>query len=154
LFIPPLMSPAGFRRYSIEVDKPLIDLIHNAGGQVWVHCHGRMRAVIEGFVEMGVDVLNPIEPPPMGDVTVAEAFEIVGRRMGLEGGIETHDLMTATPEQLQAKIHQDLREGAGKRFIYCPSSGFDEDAEPTPRHIDNLLYFVEESVRFAESLAK
>jgi hypothetical protein len=52
-----------------------------------------MRPVIRRFVDMGVDVLNPIEPPPMGDICMAEAFARVDDRMGLEGGVETHDLI-------------------------------------------------------------
>ena len=37
LCIPPLASPAHFREYCFEYDKPLIDLIHDAGKLVWVH---------------------------------------------------------------------------------------------------------------------
>ena len=149
LFIPPLLSPDGFETFVYEMDKPLIDLIHEGGGYVWVHCHGKMGPVLERFVRMGVDVLNPIEPPPMGDVTLGQAFEIVGDRMALEGNIETHDMMTAEPEELRAKMRQCFAAAGGdKRFILCPSSGFDEDAEPSERLLQNLMLYV---VSVAES---
>lgn len=152
LCIPPLMSPADFERYVFAFDKPLVDLIHEGGGKVWVHCHGKMRGVIGRFAEMGVDVLNPIEPPPMGDLTLAEAFDAVGDRMGLEGNIETHDLMTASPVALAEKIHAALDAGRGRRLILCASSSYFEDPEPPERLIGNLTLYVDEAVRYAETL--
>ena len=154
LCIPPLMSPAAFDRYVTALDQPLIAMIREAGGRVWVHCHGRMQPVIGRFADMGVDVLNPIEPPPMGDVTMAEAFALVGDRMGLEGNIETHDIMTADPGELLAKIRTTLEAGRGRRMILCPSAGYMESVEPTPHEIRNWLTYIEEGVRYAEAMAE
>jgi uroporphyrinogen-III decarboxylase len=111
-----------------------------------------MGPVLERFAAMGVDVLNPIEPPPMGDITMAEAFARVGGRMGLEGNIETHDLMTAGPQELTAKIHATLEAGRGRRLILCPSSGYMENVEPSPQEIDNWLLYISEGVRYAEAM--
>ncbi len=153
LCIPPLMSPTDFRKYVLAFDKPLIDLIHDRGGQVWVHSHGNMGPVIDQFLEMGVDVLNPVEPPPMGDHTLAETFDIVGDRMGLEGNLQAHEMMTASPERLTELIHEALDAGNGRRMILCPTSGFMEVPDPPQRYIDNLMLYIHEGVRYAESLA-
>ncbi len=40
------------------------ELVHEAGGRVHVHSHGSVKGVFQGFVDMGVDVLHPIEPTP------------------------------------------------------------------------------------------
>ncbi len=154
LCIPPLMSPAAFDRYVTAFDQPLIARIHDAGGWVWVHCHGKMRPVLERFQRMGVDVLNPLEPPPMGDMTMAQAFAIVGDRMGLEGGIETHDLMTGTRERLYEQIHAALDAGRGRCMILGPSSGYMESVTPTPREIENWLFYIAEGIHHAEALAR
>lgn len=153
LCIPPLMSPTAFDKYVFDLDKPLIDLVHEAGGSIWVHCHGRMGPVIERFAAMGVDVLNPIEPPPMGDITMEEAFATVGDTMGLEGNIETHDFMVTDTADLTAKIHATLDAGRGKRLILCPSSGYMENVEPSAQEIDNWLLYINEGVRYAETIA-
>ncbi|MFA6108158.1 MAG: uroporphyrinogen decarboxylase family protein [Candidatus Latescibacterota bacterium] len=153
LCIPPLMPPAAFERYVFALDRPLIDLIRNQGSRVWVHCHGRMRPVLRRFAEMGIDVLNPIEPPPMGDVTLDEAFDLVGDRMGLEGNLETHDFMTATEEEIRAKMEAALAVGRGRRLILCPSSGYMENVEPSPQEIRNWLVYIEEGVRLADAMA-
>ena len=150
LCIPPLMSPTAFDTYAFQFDKTLIDIIHNGGGYVWVHCHGRMKSMISRFVEMGVDVLNPIEPPPMGDITMKEAFEAVENHMGLEGNIETHDFMVCTTQEIEEKIHETLDAGLGKRLILCPSSGYMENTEPSNQEIENWLFYINESIRYAE----
>ena len=149
--IPPLMSPKDFDDFVFRFDKPLIDLIHERGGHAWVHCHGKMGPVLERFVEMGVDVLNPMEPPPMGDMTLEEAFARVGDRMGLEGNIETHELMTASKERMKELVREAIEAGRGRRFILCPSSGYTECPVPDERLIDNLLTYIHEGVRCAEA---
>ena len=152
LCIPPLMSPADFDEFVGAVDKPLSDLIHEGGGQVWVHCHGKMGPVLERFLAMGVDVLNPVEPPPMGDITLAEAFARVGNRMGLEGNIQTHDLMSVTPEQIRELVEQAIADGRGHRHILCSSSWYNEWPFPDERMIQNCLTYIREGVRCAEAV--
>lgn len=154
LCIPPLMPPDAFEALVFDIDRPLIDLIHDAECRVWVHCHGRMRSILHRFAAMGVDVLNPVEPPPMGDITLPEAFAVVDRRMGLEGNIQTHDLLTKDHADLGALIHSAIDTGKEHRFILCPCSSYMEDPEPTMKLIDNLLFFVHEGVRAAEEAAK
>jgi len=154
LFIPPLLSPAGFEKFVYDIDKPLIDLIHDGGGRVWVHCHGKMGPVLERFAEMGVDVLNPLEPPPMGDVSLDEAFaRLAGGPMALEGNIETHDIMRAGKDELREKIDAALRAGQGRPMILCTSAAYNENHDPSPVEIENWLFYIGEGIRAAERLA-
>ena len=153
LCIPPLMSVRDFDDFVFAFDRPVIEAIHEAGGCVWVHCHGRMGPVLERFVEMGVDVLNPVEPPPMGDLTLQEAFRRVGGRMGIDGNVETHDLMTMPPDRMRELVYRTLECGRGRRLILCPTSGYMEDPQPSERFIQNLLVFVNDGVRYAQQMA-
>jgi hypothetical protein len=72
--------------------------------------------------------------------------------MGLDGNIETHDLRTASREELRERIHAALDAGAGRRFILCPSSGFAEGVHPPQQYLDNLAFYIEEGVRYAEEM--
>jgi hypothetical protein len=105
------------------------------------------------LAEMGIDVLNPVEPPPMGDLSLAEAFALIDGRMGLEGNIETHDLMTAAALVLRDKIHRALDDSKGRRHILCPCSGYQENVAPAPAEIDNWMFYISEGVRYAQELA-
>ena len=111
--VPPLHGWSDFCDFNVKYDKPIIDLIHDAGGRVHVHCHGSMQAVIQGFIDMDVDVLHPFEPPPMGDITAAEAKAHARGRLCLEGNTQINRMYEATPDE--------IREETGA-LILCPTA--------------------------------
>lgn len=100
---PPLHGPADFRDFVVRYEKPIIDLIHDAGGRVHIHCHGSIKKVLPMFVEMGVDVLHPFEAPTMGDVTPQEAKALAGEAICLEGNLQIHHLYEHRPEEIAAE---------------------------------------------------
>jgi len=123
LCVPPLQSPRDFREFVAAYDRRIIELIHDAGGLVWVHCHGKVGSVFDDFVDMGADCLNPMEPPPMGDITLADGKRRAAGRMALEGNIEVGLFQTATPEEMEATVEAAMREGKpGGGFILSPTS--------------------------------
>lgn len=109
-FVPPLHGPRDFWDFSVRYDRPLFDEIHNAGGRVHVHCHGRVQKVMEAFVYMGVDVLHPFEAPPMGDITAAEAKEAARGRMTLEGNIQIADMYERSPDEIRDQVRALIRD--------------------------------------------
>ena len=143
LWIPPLMAPRDFEEFVFPFDKTLCDDIHEAGGHVWVHCHGKVADFIGRYIDMGVDVLNPLEPPPNGDIHLSDTLSRFGRRIGLEGNIEIQDILQADPDTLRTRIEDCVREGArGGRFILCPSAGYMEYPFPTERYLSNLQLYL------------
>ncbi|MCG2680405.1 MAG: hypothetical protein L6455_10640 [Kiritimatiellae bacterium] len=100
---PPLHGPADFNDFNVRYDKPIIDLIHEAGGRIHIHCHGRIKQVLQGFLDMGVDVLHPLEAPPMGDITAAEAKQLARGKLCLEGNIQIAAMYEHSPEQVRAE---------------------------------------------------
>ena len=123
LCIPPLQSPRDFEEWVVNPDREINDLIRAAGGLVLVHCHGRMGPVLEGFVRMHADALHPIEPPPMGDVTLAEGKRRVGRDLCIVGNVQEHDIHTMPASQFRAMVAETVRVGKdGGRFILCPTA--------------------------------
>lgn len=98
--VPPLHGPADFCDFNVRYDKPILDAIHNAGDRVHVHCHGPIRKVFKGFLDMGADVLHPFEGPPMGDLTPREAADMTGAALCLEGNIQINRMYEATPAEI------------------------------------------------------
>ena len=150
LCIPPLASPADFDDFVTRYDRPMIDTIHDAGGLVWIHCHGDMNPVLERFARMGLDCLNPIEPPPVGRLTLADAKRRVGDRMTLEGGIEVGDFQLLEPDELAARAEHVMAMGRpGGRFILCPSSDHTHWPDMSEKIVSNYRVFVETALRCA-----
>lgn len=144
LFIPPLLSPKDFEDFVFKYDKPLCDLIHNAGGYTWVHCHGKVSNFIGHFIEMGVDVLNPLEPPKNGDIDLVDIIEKYGNQIGWEGNIEIQDIIQSDTEHLKSLIKSAVEAGSkSRRFILCPSAGYMEYPFPSEQYIRNLLTYLQ-----------
>ncbi|MCL2159531.1 MAG: hypothetical protein FWH48_09010 [Oscillospiraceae bacterium] len=153
LLIPPLVSFDIFEKFVYDMDKPYLDLIKNAGGHVWVHCHGKVKKIISRFADMGVDVLNPIEPPPMGDCTIEQALSEANGRITLEGNIEINDLHNQNGEYVRSFLENTVKkahEHSDNRFILCPSTGYMEFVNPSQRYIDNLLTYVNYGLELAK----
>lgn len=122
--VPPLHGPTDFTDFNLRYDKPIIDLIHEAGGRMHIHCHGRIKAVFQGFLDMGADVLHPVEAPPMGDLSAAEAKRLAGDKLCLEGNIQIAAMYEHTPEQIRAETETLIADAFGDRkgLIISPTA--------------------------------
>lgn len=83
----------------------------------------------------------------MGDVTLAEAQKKSNGRMGLEGNIAIHDLMTTDLEHIGEIVRQALGTGRGKRFVLSTGYAYMYWPEPSQRYIRNLLTFIKEGTK-------
>ncbi|MBE6872281.1 MAG: hypothetical protein E7491_10120 [Ruminococcaceae bacterium] len=155
LYLPPLMSPRDFQQYVHDMDKPICDLIHNAGGHVWVHCHGKVAKFIDSFMNMGVDVLNPLEPPKNGDIDMERIIEKYGNKIGWEGNIEIQEILLSPQQRLRQLIDECVEAGnKSGRFILCPSAGYMEYPQPTKQYIDNLMFYLQYGLQAVERCRK
>ncbi len=148
LCVPPLMSPADFREFVVPFDARAHRLVHQAGGLVHCHCHSRVGALLEDFAEMGVDCLNPLEPPPMGDVTIADAKRRIGDRVCLEGNIQFGDMLRAPEQEIARQVRECLEAAApGGGYILSQTASLHLRVLP-PQAVRNYVAFVEEAVRW------
>ena len=105
------------------------------GGIVRIHSHGRLRNILPLISEMGVDALDPIEPPPQGDVELREVRAQYGKQWVLFGNLEIADIETLPAPKFAEKVKRALAEGmtgAGRGFVLMPS------ASPYGREISAL----------------
>jgi len=140
---PPLLSPARFDELVVRYEEPLFQEVHRHGALAYVHCHGYLNAVLGRFADMGVDVLHPIEAPPMGDVTLAEAKRRVGARICLAGNIQIGDVMALERHEIVEAVQQALCDGKpGGRFILTLTATPFERVL-SPRTLENLEALVD-----------
>ena len=151
VYLPPLMRADDFEEFVHDMDKPIGDAIHNGGGYLWVHSHNKVANFIESFIDMGVDVLNPLEPPKNGDIDLNEIVARYGNRIGWEGNIEIQEILLSSKERLGALIDACVEAGnKSGRFILCPSAGYMEYPFPTEQYIDNLMFYLQYGLETVE----
>ncbi len=121
----PYLPPNLFREYVCRYVEPMIEIIHKSGGFARIHAHGNVRDVLPHIVEMGADALDPVEPPPQGDVELEYVRREYGKDLVLFGNLEISDIETLPTNQFAAKVRRALDEGthgAGRGFVLMPSA--------------------------------
>ena len=121
----PYLPPRLFEEYVVRYTGPMVAMIQKHGGFARIHCHGRLRNILPHIAAMGAVGLDPIEPPPQGDVTLAEVREQYGRQMVLFGNIESSDLENLGAAEFEVKVRTALREGTagqGPGLVLMPSA--------------------------------
>ncbi|TVR56553.1 MAG: hypothetical protein EA426_13445 [Spirochaetaceae bacterium] len=122
---PPYLPPALFREYVCRYVTPMIEAIHAGGGYARVHCHGNLKAVLDDIAAMGADGLDPIEPPPQGDVELRYVREKYGKDIVLFGNLEASDIENLPTELFAEKVKRAVAEGSsghGRGFVLMPSA--------------------------------
>lgn len=93
---------------------------------------------------MGVDCLNTLEPPPMGDISLHEACRRVGDKIVLEGNIEKGELYLGKPDEIRAKVQIAIAEGGREgRFILSPTAGVQSWPTCDQTTFTNFIAFIE-----------
>jgi uroporphyrinogen-III decarboxylase len=131
---PPILPPELFSEYVVPYDKRMVDIIKRTDNIAVIHCHGKLRTVLDGIRTINPHVLEPIEPPPKGDISLYEIKQRIGDRTCLMGHIQYNDLEFDPPEKIRKKVKSAVEQGsAGGGYILFPT------AEPIARISDRLL---------------
>jgi len=95
-------SPDIVRDIGLRTLQRLTKMAKDRGVPTHLHCCGRERALVEMAAnETDLNLINPLEPPPMGDCDLAELKKTFGRKVALMGNIHTTDpMLRGTPEEV------------------------------------------------------
>jgi uroporphyrinogen-III decarboxylase len=121
----PFLPPRLYVEYEVRYTKPMVETIHKCGGCARLHSHGRLQNILPHIVDMGVAGLDPVEPPPQGDMALIDVRRQYGRDLVLFGNIEASEIELLPPPQFEARVAQALREGTageGRGFVLMPSA--------------------------------
>ena len=142
-----LASPRLWRRYALPTLLEVCRICHAGGIPTMVHSCGKERYMVQTCArETLLNCINPLEVPPMGDVTLAEAKEIVrGTQLSLMGNLHTTEIMLmGSVKQVKSAARRALRDaGGGGGFIL--STG-DQCGTDTPD--ENIFALVETVEKF------
>jgi len=117
----PLISPRSYRKLLKPVHKELCDFIHaRTNAKIFMHSCGAIRAFIPEFIEIGVDIINPVQVSATG-MDSAELKREFGKDIVFwGGGVDTqHVLGTGTSEEVRAEVKrriEDFKPGGG--FVF------------------------------------
>ena len=133
-----LMSPDTWEAMIRPGEQREYDLVHSYGKDVWVHSCGNIVKAIPSLIEMGLDVLNPVQPRArdMDPLSLKAEF---GDEIAFLGGVDVQETMRGSVEGVKSEVRQRIEElGPGGGFVLAPSHNFGDDVP-----LENILAFFE-----------
>ena len=133
-----LISPECWRRYLKPRYAEIIRALKNANRDIYVafHSDGYIEPIIDDFIEIGLDILNSLQPDSNDLGAIKRRY---GRNLSFWGSVDVqHVLPFGNPlevvHEVRLRIEQLASHGG---FIICSSNGI----EPSPRVIDNMFTY-------------
>jgi hypothetical protein len=131
----PFLSPALFNDYVVKYTGPMVKQIKKYGGFARIHSHGCIKNILDYIREMDADAVDPVEPPPHGDVDLQYVRRKYGEQLVLFGNIEISDIESMPGERFRKVVKQTIADGIsgeGRGFVLMPT------ASPYGRNISEL----------------
>jgi len=131
-----VMSPETWRKFFKDRYSKLWEVYKAEGLPVFHHSCGNLTGIIPDLIEIGLDVLSPIQPEAMDPAWLSEKF---GRQLTFFGGISTQKTLPfGTPEDVRREII-DRIEMLGKYQGYIISPSHEVTSDCTDENFQMLL---------------
>ncbi len=102
-----LLSPEIYRRYSLPHVRDYADIAHAHGRKLILHMCGHLRNLLTTLAETGMDAVNALTPPPVGDCPFEHALDVLGEDLVILGGIFPPEVLhrpAVTPEEIHRAL--------------------------------------------------
>ncbi|MBN1540825.1 hypothetical protein JW992_01680 [candidate division KSB1 bacterium] len=99
-----LMNPDDWRRFYKPAYQALFDRVRNGNAHVWMHLCGNITAILPDLIDIGLNVLNPVQPQAMNVKWLSRQF---GGKVCFNGGVDVQGtLVNGTPEEVKREVHE------------------------------------------------
>jgi uroporphyrinogen decarboxylase len=115
----PMISPQAFRDHVFPWYREMADRCHRNGLLFIMHSDGDLMPLMPDLIELGLDVLQPIDPSCMNIFKVKEMY---GDRLCLVGNVPNELLRSGTPDEVD-RLVRDLIRRVAPGGGYCVGSG-------------------------------
>ncbi len=123
----PFFSLDIFREFFKPYYKKLIDKAHEIGTHFWLHSCGNIEAFLPELIEIGLDVIHPIQKNTMDEKVIAEKY---GDKICILAGIDVQYLFAfGTPQEVEQEVNYLIQtyERPEGRFMLTMGNGSTPD---------------------------
>jgi uroporphyrinogen decarboxylase len=123
-----LISPRIWRKWYKPLWNEIFAICHANGTKIWLHSCGFCRSVVDDFIEMGADILNPVPAYVRGSDPL-EMKQVYGSRLCFDGGVDQmRVLVGGSPDAVEAEVRLRIEQMApGGGYILGPSQVMTDD---------------------------
>lgn len=139
-----LMNPSSWRRFFKPSLKRIFEIAKSRGILVMYHICGNCRAIIPDLIEIGMDILMPLQISAR-DMDPAELKNEYGQEISFWGGVDIQQFLPyANPDQVRQEVRR-LIDILGKDGGYILSSSHNL-LDDIP--VDNILAMYDEAIQY------
>ena len=138
-----MFSPAMFRELFLPYYKKVVDECHKRGLHFWLHSCGNIESILPDLIDIGVDVIHPIQKFTMDEAAIAAKYK---EQICFMCGMDVQQTMPfGTPDDVRSEVKRLIHTfaGDGGRMIFSMGNGV------TPNiPIENIEALYDEVYRF------
>ena len=82
-----MISPQQYEKYSVRQMRDYADIIHKHGKLAIWHMCGHLKSLLPLIKETGLDGINAVTPPPLGNTHFSDVFDVLGDDFIILGGV-------------------------------------------------------------------
>ncbi len=126
------ISPKMYRAFVLPYERRVTVAVKAEGVPVYTHTCGKIGDRLEWMAETGTQGIDTLDPPPLGNIELAQAKQRIGDRLFIKGNLDSVALLNcATPAQVIAQAAACLRAGApGGGYILSTACSVAPRVEP------------------------
>jgi uroporphyrinogen decarboxylase len=127
-----LMSPADYKEFIKPRQAKAIEFIQKkTKAKIFYHCCGAVASLIPDFIDLGIDILNPVQVRAHGmdAKTLKDKF---GDKIAFWGGVDSQQVLpNGTAEDVEAEVRDLIRGmGHGGGLVVCAVHNIQADVPP------------------------
>lgn len=140
-----MFSPQMWRRFVRPHLRKLIEIYHDAGAIVLLHSCGNITQLVDDFLELGIEVLDPLQPT-CNDL--ARIRQRTAGRICLCGGIEAATLLGGDGQRTLTATHERIEQlGEAGGYIVGPDDEWLFPDETRDAMLDAVEYYRDQTRR-------
>jgi hypothetical protein len=106
------ISPQFYREYILPYESQIIQEIRSHDVHAYLHTCGAINDRLELMSESGASGIECLDPPPLGNVSLAEAKTRIGDRIFIKGNVDSvHTLLHGNREEVEQDVSDRIAVG-------------------------------------------
>ncbi len=99
-----LIHPDDWRKFYKPCYKRMFDRVRSGGARVWMHLCGNITAILPDLIDLGLNVLNPVQPQAMDVKLLSKEF---GGKICFFGGVDVQGtLIHGRPKDVKHEVNE------------------------------------------------
>lgn len=143
------ISPEMYRQFVVPAERKVVDGIHARYPDLPVYTHtcGKLNDRLELMLETHTQGVDTLDPPPLGNTTLADAKRRIGDRLFIKGNMNAVEILTDDREQMFQRAREAVEIGKpGGGYILSTACSVAPHVEPWK--LEMLVDIAEEYGRY------